>query len=764
MKLTTKYKLTVCLCIFMMAFVLWPIVELLKRLEPFTSPLSMPLPTILLLFLALIEIFLFILMLVTADKLGKLLQKEKSLQTAQEKALSLRGILFFVTCLAAALCLTVGTRLFAAKFSVVASPITTTILCVCIGLPLLLTVCSVLKTLKLLKQNDSMQIEQSNELLRTAREDAIKTAEEKRRLLRKYRHRADALAVLLTVCGFITAICGALVQPIAICFLTAFCSFLFLLAGICRLRLNIPEEYLSGNDNLLSEKNYPVLYAIAAKAERENGVSGKVRIYVQSDADVSIGEYRTGICLNLGVILLHILSEDELYRIMLHEFRHVAASHDTKFRTETRYALWQQTGQPIHCLTMLTQAPFSWYDNLHAYHAFLYQFAFSIQTEFEADRAMCISGDAETAASALLKCTYYNHFLWDTAFSEEVPNLYCSETAPECAVSDTCEQFERILAMHETEWNRLNKVEILSRSASHPTVRMRLEAFGITKMQTVPDSSGEAFRAEREQVLAFADRLVQKSLEKHYKENREQNYLKPCAIVKSWEEIGCKLIPAQYADVVEALGLLCRTNDAEALCDRAIAELSPAAAAFALFRKGSILLHRNDDRGIELIYRAIHENKNYVQKGLELIGTYCCRSGNAEELERYRTVFSGLMQERVDHDKQWLLKKGDCLSAETELPAEERAGLIDYITTRGENCLEKLWLLRKTAEDGYFFTAVVLKLSDNTEKEARNNLFHDVFNYLDTVSDWDYSLYSYDDLHGLRENALADYCVFTKDE
>ena len=92
-----------------------------------------------------------------------------------------------------------------------------------------------------------------------------------------------------------------------------------------------------------------------------------------------------------------------------------------------------------------------------------------------------------------------------------------------------------------------------------------------------------------------------------------------------------------FVDQIVSLGLLGRFSQAEALCDRVLVEFPKKKCGYALLIKGLMLLHRYDDNGISHIYDAIRCSKRYFDAGVEAIGTYCCLTGNREQLEVYRS-------------------------------------------------------------------------------------------------------------------------------
>ena len=232
-----------------------------------------------------------------------------------------------------------------------------------------------------------------------------------------------------------------------------------------------------------------------------------------------------------------------------------------------------------------------------------------------------------------------------------------------------------------------------------------------------------------------------------YAETRQRLYLDPLAKVEAWEAAGKPLIAEEYGDIVNALLALRRMNDLMELCDRAIKELPDSAALYAYFIKGSQLLHSFDPDGIELMYHAVENNKNYIDDGMDMIGTFCCITGRKEELEHYRSRVLELAQKQHDeYDRISYIGKNDRLSAE-QLPDGMLDGILAHIKAADEsNIVEKIRLVRKTVSDDFFSSMFIIEFIPDADEDAVGNVMHKTFMYLDTCSDWQFSLLAYDDL------------------
>ena len=101
-------------------------------------------------------------------------------------------------------------------------------------------------------------------------------------------------------------------------------------------------------------------FALAEKAARKQGCEEKIKIILAPNYGAGIAKESGMYCISLGVMLLSILSEDELYQILLHEFAHVTKENNKGMR-ERRYGSWLENGNK-HFLSKLTAKMYAFVD------------------------------------------------------------------------------------------------------------------------------------------------------------------------------------------------------------------------------------------------------------------------------------------------------------------------------------------------------------------------------------------------------------------
>ena len=94
--------------------------------------------------------------------------------------------------------------------------------------------------------------------------------------------------------------------------------------------------------------------------------------------------------------------------------------------------------------------------------------------------------------------------------------------------------------------------------------------------------------------------------------------MEPLARIEEWYNAGKPISAETYADLVSDLKSLGKHEKTEALCDQVMETLPNLSTAHATFMKGCAILYRYDERGMDLIYRAMEQNGNYIEEGLWL--------------------------------------------------------------------------------------------------------------------------------------------------
>ena len=499
---------------------------------------------------------------------------------------------------------------------------------------------------------------------------------------------------------------------------------------------------------------YPILHSLAKRAADTLGVKGEIRILFTDNYDAAIARVGRKVSVLLGTRLLDVLSENEVYNILLHEFGHLTEKVDKTPRE----------GRLYNILSSYEENKLSLFKHFVSFPAvlFLTEYTFysliaSIYIEKEADRAVLEHGDPTDAAHALVKIHLTE------SFGRELQefNIYESEKPREDLSRVITDMYKNALRERGELWLSFAKKEIQPRNASHPILKSRVEALGITEMEIVfPEDEGSEYRIEATKAFEATAANSFKYFSENYENERRANYVNRIEEVKHWEENGCNVSPEESRPIIDALCYLCRFTDAEALCDRVISEAeNKFATAFAHYIKGFLLARRYDNACIEHLYTAIELNRNYTDPALELIGEFCCLTGDQEGLDEYRRRAIELSQRSEDETSDGI---DDGKLMPHTLSEEKLNSILDYVRSiDGKGDVTAVFCFDQVSSKNHRETAFVLRFKDASADSAEA-VYDKVFNLLDTDPDGiDYSLYVYSPQNAKKVASVKGALVFS---
>ena len=604
------------------------------------------------------------------------------------------------------------------------------------------TVCAHIFT----KRKSGISSAKMREQLYSQRENSKKSAEKLRRRLSFIRACTYTYTVLLTTMALTASlVCGVIYSESGIGIILLLLPPWAVLYAVLR---HIPERNKrpvpDTANGYLARDEYKRLYASAERARDVIGVEGEVHLYVTSDCTASVVRVtKRDIIINVGAILASSITEAGMYAIFLHEFSHMEKEND-RHNSIIKYNTYLQSRSISQSEHLITDGFFHFLDTVFTFNCFLYEYASSIIAEERADRAMLEHADNTHAAAALLTLHHYDMFEWEIG-SYDSESIHSPEELEGNVVRRRLEEFNARLRLRRDVWNELTETEILARTASHPTIKMRRAALGVTDYSPVSESSAE-YVEECERLVDFVDRLIYKDRQDSYTEERKVHYLRYLEKIEKWEADGRPITATGYSEIIFAHLTIGRCTEALALCDRVIELLPETAASYAIYMKGVGALHRLDESGIALIYRAIELSMNYFDEGMQTIGSYCCIAGKEDELEKYRERAEEMEEEYINkHSKINSLSPSDDLVTEP-LEGDMREKLAEYIAQVGAGVVSHAYIVRKVITDDFFTSAVIVERDEGASLEDYGEAMSKIYEYLDKTTTWQFSLFSTDDV------------------
>lgn len=713
---------------------------------------------------AVVEVITLVLVFIFANKVGKANRPEgqPAPQTIRGKHLQKRGWTIFICAFVLTVLSTVAGNTLALLVPQSILSTAPIIAGICAALPVVLFLLNQLLGNICFKRFRTKNVREYYGYILSHRENAAQTAAEKLALLKRLRIFADLYVGLLALIAIGVGFFGSMALDSDWNTIIIFYTFFLFICVVSRVRLKMPQKVYDDVDTMVSREDFPKLYEIADKAAKALDCQGNIKLFIDNDITAGIRNENDYYCIFLGATYLNLLSEDELYCILLHEFCHV--DYQRRYSDKaTRYYYWLDQGGNPHYLSNITRRLFAFGDVLYGINYTLYDYAASISIETNADLAMAKHGDAATAASALIKLKYLDLYSWENSACDE-ENPYQPEEADRQYVTHRLEKLVKAIEDRKDAWNELIGVEILSRSATHPTLKMRLDSLGIRCYDTITPEKIGSFAQEQRKAVERLDQMTYTNWSKRYDQDRPEEYLKPKQLIDEWEAAGKPLVEEDYADIGQALRQLGRVEEADRLYQQVIEAFSGSVAVNAQFMHGCFLLHHYDEAGLDHIYTAMENNKNYIDEGLDVIGKFCCITGNQQELDTYREKALDIVQKQKDvYDEIGELNKGDKLSAES-LPEGMLERILSYIHSIGQDSIENIYLVKKIITDDFATSAFVVRFCEGTDDNTQDEVLHKIFNHLDACYSWQFSLFDYQYVKDVKVETIEGSCVFTKEQ
>ena len=485
-------------------------------------------------------------------------------------------------------------------------------------------------------------------------------------------------------------------------------------------RDNLPSAY-----DVMSEKRYPALYALAKRASDAVGCKKKFFLMRSLLNDgISVSEASGTAYVWLPPALLAILTEEEFYQILLHEFAH-EANADTKLSDVFSLAEARYTAENHPVFRKMWEAYYAAIAFRITTKLNTYRDAASIVQERAADETVFRCGNAQIHANGLAKSVLYDRLMLLNRHKPE-HEIFAQE-------KPFREYYRMKVSLFEQEARKLFETEreimlrtLPARNDSHPTFAQRLAAHGVTDFDPFAEPEEGDFRNDALRFVEDSDEF--RASWDGWKEAHE-DYLEAETLMSDYEK---KLQSGEEPDEEESRKYLitayqCRPENALKEAERL--HEKDAENCFTNYVLGLMRCIRDDERGIAL---AIETAKKYfpATQAMEAAGDAVLRTGKQELLDEYRAEQAPTMQKVLDYMKTGASRRRLTVKnfRACDLP-EARIEAIRKVAQR---------LLKDAASEGYIVLsegkiktyAVVLKTQDERagERVAEFN------EYLDSLS------------------------------
>lgn len=440
----------------------------------------------------------------------------------------------------------------------------------------------------------------------------------------------------------------------------------------------VTEEQKSA---FISEKQFPMLYETARRAFKTTNCTGQLQLAYSTEG-IAINKVGNKITVFLHPSIVRLLTQDELYNVLIHEFAH-DVNVDTRramryFKAEQKWEASDGVGYSS-LFTAFLQQKISF--AIAKYRAFSSRYH-----EIKADELVSKLGNAQHYTNANAKSEMYKLYNQNGNFVMNY-EIFASDNPPEDWYTKDVECFFTAKEKSEPQWRQQMAVELPAMNDSHPTFRMRMENANCTHYDCDTVESNQQYVEEQNRFIEFGNKLLAKEMKPHYQFIHEEAYLLRQKNIETYQKFkeGANISPNTLVECAKSLFNVDNSKAAE-IAEVLIDRKSP----WGYYIMAMVHFLNNDERCVPLFEEAM-KTSALAPDCIQNIGLFALRSGNQQLLDEYRSRVADTMQTSKDvhDDRVWTPK---IPLKQCALPETARNQLIDELKKQFENNLTAVYM------------------------------------------------------------------------
>lgn len=506
--------------------------------------------------------------------------------------------------------------------------------------------------------------------------------------------------VMLTVCALAEIFYGKLDLYIIITIAGALPLYPFInvFFHVVKKPIDMPPAPLE-----LFPSAYPLLYDTAHDAAKKAGCNYPVKLF-DAGYGVSVSLNGNIVVICMEYMYVATLTRAELYNVLLHEFAHVKNKDSARGKAYARAenAFCNDSDNFSQTISMFfTFIP----TVLVAFAVNAYSTLASRHHEIEADALVAKLGDKQTYVNALAKSRMIG--LFQARPRRELDfDFYASEEPTADYAAQELALFDVYRTRHEKAWDEFLAKEIPARVDSHPTFKMRREAFGCETYNAHNVETDENYKTEQKNFVALADNMMRDANSANYKQMRNDIYIEPKKIMDEYVEAqasGKELTEPQKTAAMRAFYGV--DNDMAAkIADELIAAQPDAPTANYI--KG-LILYFDYDRECLGYFATAGKSAQFADAALELTGNFYLMTGDEDGIAEYRKNAADNAQ--TVHDTEVGVKMTyKTVFTPSDIDEQTTSALIERIRKETNLHVNKIYTAKYTDARGFAHYAVLL--------------------------------------------------------
>ncbi len=394
----------------------------------------------------------------------------------------------------------------------------------------------------------------------------------------------------------------------------------------CFKTINTNEEHL------LDKNEYPKIYDIIVKASQKINYKGEIKMVV-SGAGIAIALKNNCVYINLKAEEVALLSEQELFSIMIHEFAHYK-NHDVKTRAyySRQIERFERKNNVLSILPLFTL----YLENKLVEKIYTFDLFSSRKIEREADllvKELGFSQDFINATAKVALFGLYSEYPW----KEVSFDVYENQTPVTDYATRNYNCFIKKVGQYSDKWHFTLKNELPARTDSHPTFKMRMQDLEVQDYFVNFEILKGDYNQEQVKLLEKSSSLAIDAFDEKkndYKRIRHFAYTERIEAMKKYEQFDNEWNSLSDSELIECAQAYLYINDEKA--KTILTEvIERSGSSFACFILGCYYSREYNDECIELFKRSAVDS-SATEEALSQLAKYALKTGNQALIDEYR--------------------------------------------------------------------------------------------------------------------------------
>lgn len=392
-------------------------------------------------------------------------------------------------------------------------------------------------------------------------------------------------------------------------------------------------KYEPADGFVINEESFPEIFKKINFARNKTGAPKVDKVLVGHDANCGVSKnplgygFRSENLLYIGIYLLSLLNDEEIESILIHEYAHMY-NNDTVVSNiiARRIERWSKIIDNCENKGIIVTSFLRGFGINYITKMKIFSLAISKEKEIQADKEVVKFIDRYTYGKACMKIAMLSHYFNDILLDDSF-DIRTLEEPPKDFFTRIINEFLEKAIDEKDEWKNQIIKKISNKGDTHPSYKERMLEVGVTNFDFNVDFVFTN-SIEITTIINDLNKMWYEAMKDEWNDYTIE-YKKNMDMVNNFRNSNDNNISIEYAMAIEDLGKFSDAlNVYEALLDKT-PDFAPA-----IFRSGLIYLAKNDQKGVDLVKKAIDMNSDYIESGLGSLLTYFENNGLSDEKER----------------------------------------------------------------------------------------------------------------------------------